>query len=1668
MPENKNSFIKSKMNKDLDDRLIPNNEYRDATNIAVSRSENQDVGAVEAILGNELVFNSSGSLKTIGTYVDHTGGFIYYFLTDFSGTLSENTTSSSTCQICRWSPSSGILTPTVLVEGFFLNFSTESPVHGVNLLENLLFWTDNRNQPRVINVQTASPSGAGVTHYTDEVSISVCKYSPYQAPQLIDLRSISLTKPSTMSDGADIPTILIDALDWATVNLDVTRYRNGDLIEHATTYADWIAADTANRGAWCYYDNDFGNGVTYGKLYNRHAVTDSRGLAPYGFDLPTTANFTALKNYVDPVLGVASLKSTSDWTTTSNISNNRTGFDALPSGERIATSSVVDFQNINTHAEFWIYDELKYFQILDSSADPTIQTVADDKSGRAVRVIKNSSFKGWQGDPELMKDKFIRFSYRFKYEDGEYSLIAPFTQECFIPQQEGKFVNDDEDDTMRSTIVEFMQNNINNVVLNIELPSLDIINDYQIQEIDIIYKESDALSYKVLQNIPVDTVFISNLNNTNIYQYTYQSTIPYKILPTDETIRVYDKVPVRALAQEISGNRVMYGNFIQSYNAPLALDYAVELRDKNNQEYEEYPQHSVKENRNYQVGVILADKYGRQTDVILSSKDNVLVAGGEPIEGSNYFTTYRPVENAGTLAGWQGEQLALRFDSAIPSLGLYALANNYTLDGPYVAPWPAFLNWSTQELTTVAAQTAYTFTNLSYQDTTVFTLYLNEGAGWVLIDASTYGTTDSGDDEIVVTFTSGAPATADWKLLGKNLYNTTQYRYEIDYIPGASVPTSIIGVADLAHSITTQTGDATDGTYNAAAWTTNNDGIDLVINVTVLSHKVTAVAVATPGDKFAVDDTITIGTAVIGGSVAVVVTLTAADMVPGASGIFNAETYLRGKYTDYVEIQTLSQISSINKYFIYTNEEITDTYLFQGDSTVTSNPTTRTEPLTDQDVSNASYNLDNELGFYSYRIVIKQKEQEFYNVYLPGIVDGYPIAGNTTEIGNTAFMVLTHDNINKVPRQLKNVSNQDKQFNSDLLCFGRVTNSETTPGNQQYSPSINADSVELIGGIRDIFPDVEYYDGSNTDKINNNAIFDVTQKPFIAKINTQKSIGLIQTSYNTAAVSGRPDYPAYMRLCAYETAPTVSQLDLFYETSTSGLISDLNYEINSEGTQITGLTSFTWLFNEGDCGGAQITTTFWPTTPAGNEVNALAEITETLVHDSMDAPVLPSLSLFNIVSAGGGGFYLQLKTGAERACLVNFEYLEKYQITIKFTQQDATVSYQTITRTLLNDKPIVELALAAAPEIDDKTILDFVGYQPPGGLDPGPGNGPGVLKGWNGSCNSCERTQDLEWSIESFRYQNTLGEWQTPITGQNPSGTPTETDIEYYMQIDDQAARDQASCSGGSPTNFYGVKVTRNKNTYNSQYETTLQELTMKLTDLNSTGDSETTIVQWTPEGDRLTGVVANYYNNNPAPAAQQWLAPPTGSPGMYPGCETAAGSPVLPTWVGGIANWTDDIIYIYVKIGKITGGSTAISNQTVVWSGENTQNSVSPAKGDGTAALSGSVTINYSGTATTWQLIGSLAAFDPSNQEITEEVVPGDKGTDGLGNDYDWGDCVWINNKIEWTSLNTCDGGAGIAIYYDLVGGGAPVDPKLVQPASGSPPFVTNYWYKSSGWPGA
>ena len=99
MAEFKNVFIKSKMNKDLDDRLLPQGEYRNAVNIQVSKSESEDVGALENVLGNEQIINfenvtGSDSVICIGYLVSEVNSCVFFFLTD--NTIASNASGAYT------------------------------------------------------------------------------------------------------------------------------------------------------------------------------------------------------------------------------------------------------------------------------------------------------------------------------------------------------------------------------------------------------------------------------------------------------------------------------------------------------------------------------------------------------------------------------------------------------------------------------------------------------------------------------------------------------------------------------------------------------------------------------------------------------------------------------------------------------------------------------------------------------------------------------------------------------------------------------------------------------------------------------------------------------------------------------------------------------------------------------------------------------------------------------------------------------------------------------------------------------------------------------------------------------------------------------------------------------------------------------------------------------------------------------------------------------------------------------------------------------------------------------------------------------------------------------------------------------------------------------------
>ena len=90
MPEIKRVFNIGKMNRDLDDRIIPAGEYREAFNVNISQSEGSDVGAIENLLGNELVapvgafawqFDGISGSQCIGSYKDNGNERIYFFVT---------------------------------------------------------------------------------------------------------------------------------------------------------------------------------------------------------------------------------------------------------------------------------------------------------------------------------------------------------------------------------------------------------------------------------------------------------------------------------------------------------------------------------------------------------------------------------------------------------------------------------------------------------------------------------------------------------------------------------------------------------------------------------------------------------------------------------------------------------------------------------------------------------------------------------------------------------------------------------------------------------------------------------------------------------------------------------------------------------------------------------------------------------------------------------------------------------------------------------------------------------------------------------------------------------------------------------------------------------------------------------------------------------------------------------------------------------------------------------------------------------------------------------------------------------------------------------------------------------------------------------------------------
>ena len=189
-----NTFVGGRMEKDLDERLLPEGLYRDALNIDIDISEGSNVGSARNKLGNTKISDLaaiSGQIiqncKTIGATKYERENIIYWLVASdkFDGIYEYNEISGSTVRVLQ----SNKATPTTASK---LNFSQDYIVTGINYINGFLYWTDNYNPPRKINIARAKSYSIDDARINDDISVILAP--PLRSP------SIVLTDDGTQSN----------------------------------------------------------------------------------------------------------------------------------------------------------------------------------------------------------------------------------------------------------------------------------------------------------------------------------------------------------------------------------------------------------------------------------------------------------------------------------------------------------------------------------------------------------------------------------------------------------------------------------------------------------------------------------------------------------------------------------------------------------------------------------------------------------------------------------------------------------------------------------------------------------------------------------------------------------------------------------------------------------------------------------------------------------------------------------------------------------------------------------------------------------------------------------------------------------------------------------------------------------------------------------------------------------------------------------------------------------------------------------------------------------------------------------------------------------------------------------------------------------------------------
>lgn len=567
MAELIHTFTSGKMNKDLDERLVPNGEYRDALNLEIASSETSQVGAFQNIKGNleknNKTFNPVTGARTtwttdyitdlvdpvcIGAKADENSDEVYWFI------ASENVS-----VIASYNTITKVTLPLVVDTQNILKFTSTKLITGINIIEGMLAWTDNQTEPKKITIKDwvgSTPNFNthskiyGTTRLFIESDVTVIKKYPLQPPTIT-----AFTVANTLNG----TPININA----TANFSFTELQGVEIVtktpESGPQTISWLSAAT---------------------------------LPTYG---------------VDDIL-IFSLASASSENPAAII--------------RCSVQSILGTQSNQTGAIVTVL-----------SVGPSTATNSLDADLYDVKLEQEAPF---------FQFRFARFGYRYKYKNNEISVFSPFTNPAFIP---GAF-----DYSSKQGYNLGMTNNIRQLEISNFVPD-DLPID--VEAVDILYKATNNSNVYI-----VDTFKPNDEQWANKGKFTIKTEIITSVVQSNQLLRPYDNLPRKALAQEVTANRLLYANYTQNFNLlneqqlPLQVKLSASIASQTistakledgtpvginidgNQVAE-----SVKSQRTYQLGVGYIGEYGRTTPVFTSANASYIISKDESFKSNQLIAT---------------------------------------------------------------------------------------------------------------------------------------------------------------------------------------------------------------------------------------------------------------------------------------------------------------------------------------------------------------------------------------------------------------------------------------------------------------------------------------------------------------------------------------------------------------------------------------------------------------------------------------------------------------------------------------------------------------------------------------------------------------------------------------------------------------------------------------------------------------------------------------------------------------------------------------------------------------------------------------------------------------------------------------------------------------------